>query len=84
LLLFCASFVYFAGPHGPAGPMFVLWVINKPVAALGARMFPFEDTPVAFGPVLAIVEITINGALYGAVAAVLVALWRAVRGRRTP
>ena len=82
LILFLLSFSLFGGPHGPAGPMFVLWVINKPIAELRLRLFPLETTSDALDVVLGLAVVAINGALYGLVAAVIVAAWRAAFHKR--
>jgi hypothetical protein len=82
VIFFCASFMFSGGAHGPVGPWFVLWVINAPIAELGSRLFPFEDRWLALDPLLAFAEVAINGALYGLVAALVVALWRAIRRKR--
>ena len=76
LTLFCLSLAFFGGAHGPEGPMFMLWIVNAPVARLGSALFPFEDRALALEPLLALSEVAMNGALYGLVAAVIVAAWR--------
>lgn len=84
VIAFFASFVFFGGAHGPAGPMFMLWVINKPFSALRLKLFPIGTTSQAMDWVLALGAIAINGALYGAGAAIIVALWRAAFRRPSP
>jgi hypothetical protein len=78
LIVFCISFIFFGGAHGPAGPMFVLWVINRPIAEDRSRLIPFETTSNTMDMVLALGVLAVNGALYGLVAAIVVALWRAI------
>jgi len=82
VLLFCASFVFFAGAHGPAGPMFVLHVVNAPIAAIGVR-FLSERTTTSYDLLFAFMEVAVCGALYGLIVAFCVAGWRAV-SRRHP
>jgi len=55
--------------------MIVLHVINAPVATLGARILS-RRTSTAYDLILAFAEVAVNGALYGLVAAVIVAAWR--------
>jgi hypothetical protein len=81
LTVFCASFVLFGGAHGPAGPMFVLGVINAPVAELGSWLLS-DRSSTAFDLIFAFAEVAVNGALYGLVAALVVALWRAIFRKR--
>lgn len=82
LVAFVASFAFFGGAHGPAGPMFMLWVVNRPMSELRLRLIPIETTSDWTDFALALVSIAINGALYGAIAAAFVALWRAIFRRR--
>jgi hypothetical protein len=82
LILFCSSFVFFGGAHGPAGPMFVLGVINAPIAELGLWLVPPEKSSNALDLVLMFAEVAVNGALYGLVAAIAVASWRAIFRKR--
>lgn len=82
LIVFCASFVFFAGAHGPAGPMFVLGVINAPISELGLWLVPPERSSNALDLVLMFAVVVVNGALYGLAAALVVASWRAIFRRR--
>jgi hypothetical protein len=84
LILFCASFAFFGGAHGPTGPMYVLHVMNAPVAKLGSWLLS-ERSSTAFDLMFAFGEVALNGALYGLAVALVVASWRAIfrRGRST-
>jgi hypothetical protein len=82
LTVFCASFVFFGGTHGPIGPMIVLHVINAPVASFVSWLVPFEKSSNALDLVLMFAVVVMNGALYGLAAALVVASWRAIFRRR--
>jgi hypothetical protein len=82
--MFCASFVFFGGAHGPQGPFFVLDVLNAPVAAIVLPLFPLE-TSTTIGVLAAFGIVAVNGALYGLLLGGVFAFWRAglrERGRR--
>jgi hypothetical protein len=76
LVAFILSFLFFGGAHGPSGPMFMLWVVNRPMSELRLRLI--DTTSNSTDLILAIVALAINGAIYGALIAGVVALWRAV------
>ena len=80
LAVFCGSFAFFGGSHGPAGPMIVLGVLNAPVRELAVRLWPMERTTDTIEVVLAFAVVLVNGALYGLVAGLIAALWRRARG----
>ena len=80
LAVFCASFAFFGGPHGPIGPMLVLSVLNAPVNQLFNRLFPEDQTSNATDTVLMFVVVLVSGALYGLVAGLIAPLWRRARG----
>ncbi len=78
--LLIASFILFAGPHGPAGPMFVINVLNRPGQAVAEAMFPdlWRASELAgFTAMFAVV--LANGAVYGLAVGLVVAAIRAVR-----
>jgi hypothetical protein len=82
--MFCASFVFFGGAHGPQGPFFVLGVLNAPIAAIVLPLFPLE-TSTTIGVLAAFGIVAVNGALYGLLLGGLFAFWRSgmkERGRR--
>jgi len=82
LAIYTASFLIFGGPHGPAGPMWVTWVLNGGVARLAGRAL-FERMPgpgdgfLVGGALIALV----SGALYGGMAGLAVCAWRAMFAR---
>jgi hypothetical protein len=78
VLVFCASFLFYGGAHGPSGPMFVLHILNAPVASIGRRFLRDRATS-SYDVSLVFVEIAANGALYGLVVATVVALRRTFR-----
>lgn len=81
--LLIASFILFAGSHGPAGPMFVINVLNRPGQAVAEALFPDlwrASELVGFTVMLGVV--LVNGAAYGLAVGLVVAAIRAVR--RTP
>ena len=82
LIVFCGSFVFSAGPHGPAGPMFVLTVLNAPLRSLARWLVPAEQSSEQLDLFLMFAVVLVNGALYGLVAAVIVAAWRAAFHKR--
>ena len=84
LALFCASFVFFGGAHGPRGPFFVLDVLNAPIASIVLPLFPLE-TSTTIGVLAAFGIVAVNGALYGLLLGGILAFWCAGmtdRGRR--
>src|SRR5262245_27799174 len=82
LALFAASFAVFGGAHGPAGPMFVLNVLNAPVLGVVNRLWPAERSTDLVDLLLAFLVVIVNGALYGAVAGLVVLLRRFFGGIR--
>jgi len=81
-MLFCGSFVFSGGPHGPAGPMFVLTVLNAPMRSLARWLVPAEQSSEQLDLLLMFAVVLVNGALYGLVAAVIVSAWRAAFHKR--
>jgi len=82
VIAFFASFAVFGGAHGPAGPMFMLWVVNRPLSELRVQLFPPGTTSEAMDWILGVTGVAINGALYGFIVALLVALARTIFSRR--
>jgi hypothetical protein len=84
--VFVASFAFFGGAHGPAGPMYVLGVLNAPIRELADRLVPMERSSDTIDLALAFVVVIVNGALYGLLVGAVVSLWRRVtvseKGRR--
>ncbi len=81
--LLIASFILFPGSHGPAGPMSVINVLNRPGQAVAEALFPDlwrASELVGFTAMLAVV--LVNGAVYGLAVGLVLAAIRAVR--RTP
>lgn len=81
VLLFCVSFLFYGGAHAPAGPVFVLHILNSPVATIG-RWALRDRTTSSYDVFFVFAEIAANGALYGLVVATVVALRGALRRRR--
>src|SRR5262245_54984085 len=75
LVVFIGSFVFFGGAHGPAGPMFVLGVLNAPVRELVVRLWPPEARTNSDDVMLAFLVVLLNGALYGLLVGLLGRLW---------
>jgi len=73
--VFCASFLFFGGAHGPQGPFFVLDVLNAPIASLVLPLFPVE-TSTTIGTMAAFGIVAVNGALYGLFLGGVWAFWR--------
>jgi len=78
--VFCASLLFFGGPHGPAGPFFVFEVLNAPVASAVLSTLP-ESTSTLVDMLVALGVVALNGALYGLIVGFLVLALRRVRGR---
>ena len=79
--MFCLSFVFFGGPHGPEGPFFVINVLNAPVAPVLLEALPLETSALK-GMVVAFGVVALNGALYGLLVGLAVVGWRRIRERR--
>jgi hypothetical protein len=82
LAIFCGSFLFFGGAHGPAGPMIVLNVLNAPVNQLFNWLFPPERTSNTTDTILMFVVVIVNGGLYGLLAGLLMSVRRRLRGTR--
>jgi hypothetical protein len=86
LAVFVASFAFFGGAHGPAGPMYILGVLNAPIRELADRLVPMERSSDTIDLALAFVVVIVNGALYGLLVGAVVSFWRRVtvseKGRR--
>jgi hypothetical protein len=76
LLILCVSFLFFFGPHGPIGPIFVLWVLNWPGTALAHRVVPAEWSSNVVDPILAFATVVLTGAVYGLVFGVVMMVRR--------
>jgi hypothetical protein len=83
IALFIAGFVVFGGAHGPAGPMFVLTVVNWPVHSAALRLFPGMRliTDPWLMILVAFVIVAVNGAAYGSVVAGFVSILGKTRNR---
>ena len=81
-MAFCGSFLFSGGPHGPAGPMFVLTGTYAPLRSLARWLVPAEQSSEQLDLLLMFAVVIANGALYGLVAAVIVAAWRAAFHKR--
>jgi hypothetical protein len=82
LAVFIASFAFFGGAHGPAGPMFVLGVLNGPLRELSDRLIPMERSTPSLDIALAFGVVLVSGALYGLIVGLVAVGWRRIRGRR--
>jgi hypothetical protein len=81
LAAFLASFAFFGGAHGPAGPMYVLGVLNAPVREVVDQLVPMERSSDAIDIALAFVVVLVNGAIYGLVVGAAVNFWRRLAAR---
>ena len=73
LTVFLMSFIFFGGAHGPAGPMFVLGVLNWPGTRLYNVLVPMEKGSNAQDAVFMFVVVIASGAVYGLLAGLIVA-----------
>jgi len=80
LAILLISFLFLGGPHGPAGPMFVVGVLNAPVNDQVNRLIPMEQIDPFADLLLMPLVIVVNGALYGLIVGFAVLAWRRVRG----
>ena len=76
LVTFCISFLFPGGPHGPGGPVFVLWGLNWPGAALAYRIVPERSSSHLVDVFVAFVSVALTGAAYGLAIGAVIAAWR--------
>ena len=82
-VVFVGSFAFFGGAHGPAGPMFVLGVLNAPIREFVVRQWPPETRTNTTDVVLAFLVVLVGGALYGLLVGLLSRLWQFFRRPRS-
>ncbi len=81
LVVFLLSFGFSGGAHGPAGPMFVLSVINRPLAEAANWLIPMERSSNALDLVMMFLVVILSGGLYGFVVGSAVSAWKILRSR---